>query len=136
MTPARSVPTPNEEKYGSPLDNHPPRRPKLVRANAIVIGDAGNVRPGGPTLTTALRGEAQVIAEVRTLADPRHNGEFSGAAPDALLVLFGAQDGLSNPHAPNERVLLGELERAVVAEARFLSEYAARHEAPRPQMPL
>ncbi|MGZ8476115.1 MAG: dipeptidase, partial [Candidatus Limnocylindria bacterium] len=50
------------------------------------------------------------------------------AVPDAEILLFGAQDGFCRLHAPNERVLLDELERAVVAEARFLSEYATREE--------
>jgi hypothetical protein len=31
-------------------------------------------------------------------------------------------------HAPNERVLVDELEGAVVAEAEFFREYAARKE--------
>ena len=60
-----------------------------------MIGDPGNVRPGVPTLTTALRGDADVFAEVRTLAKPRHSREFSGAALDALLVLV---DALATPH--------------------------------------
>jgi acetylornithine deacetylase/succinyl-diaminopimelate desuccinylase-like protein len=53
------------------------------------------------------------------------------AVPGAEILLFGPQDALCNLHAPNERVLLGELERAVVAEAEFLTEYAARKENPR-----
>ena len=53
------------------------------------------------------------------------------AAPEAEILLFGVQGALCNLHAPNERVVLGELERAVVAEAQFFSEYAARNKAPR-----
>lgn len=83
-----------QEEYGSALDNYPPRRPQLFRADAIVIGDAGNVRPGVPTL----RGDAEVIAEVRTLAEPRHSREFIGAAPDALLVLVHALATLHDGH--------------------------------------
>ena len=45
---------------GSALDAYPPERPELFAADAILIGDAGNVRPGVPTLTTALRGDAEV----------------------------------------------------------------------------
>ena len=79
-----------QEEYGSALDTYPPRDPERFAADAIVIGDAGNVRPGVPTLTTALRGDAQVIVEVRTLAEARHSGEYGGAAPDALIVLLHA----------------------------------------------
>jgi hypothetical protein len=48
-----------QEEYGSALDNYSVSRPALFRGDAIVIGDAGNVRPG-----------------VRTLAEPRqpHSG--------------------------------------------------------------
>jgi cysteinylglycine-S-conjugate dipeptidase len=87
-----------QEEYGSALDDYPPKRPELFQADAIVIGDAGNVRPGVPTLTSALRGDAAVIAEVRTLAEPRHSGEFGGAAPDALIVLLHALAALHDEH--------------------------------------
>jgi acetylornithine deacetylase/succinyl-diaminopimelate desuccinylase-like protein len=53
------------------------------------------------------------------------------AVPGAEILFFGPQDALCNLHAPNERVLLGELERAVVAEAGFLTEYATRKESSR-----
>ena len=48
--------------------------------------------------------------------------------PDAEILLFGAEDGRCNLHAPNERVLLDELERAVTAEAKFFHEYEVRKE--------
>lgn len=47
-----------------------------------------------------------------------------GALPDAEALLVGTTDGYANIHAPNERVLLSEFERAVVAEADFLGRYA------------
>lgn len=53
------------------------------------------------------------------------------AAPNAEILVFGAQDGQCNLHAPNERVLVDELERAVIAEAEFFRDYAARTERPR-----
>ena len=53
----------------------------------MIIGDIGNVRPGTPTLTTALRGMANVIVEARTLESAKHSGQYGGAAPDALLAL-------------------------------------------------
>jgi acetylornithine deacetylase/succinyl-diaminopimelate desuccinylase-like protein len=64
----------------------------------MVIADLGNLRPGTPTLTTGLRGAAEVIVEVRTLEESRHSGEFGGAAPDALLVLLKALATLHDVH--------------------------------------
>ena len=43
-----------------------------------------------PTLTTALRGMANVTVEVRTLESGKHSGQYGGAAPDALLALLRA----------------------------------------------
>jgi acetylornithine deacetylase/succinyl-diaminopimelate desuccinylase-like protein len=50
----------------------------------------GNLTPGTPTLTTALRGMANVQLEVRTLESGKHSGQYGGAAPDALLALIHA----------------------------------------------
>src|SRR3954468_23960002 len=51
---------------------------------------------------------------------------LQNAAPTAEVLLVGATDGYSNIHAPDERVLLDELEKATVAEATFFGEYAKR----------
>ena len=48
------------------------------------------------------------------------------AVPDAEILLLGATDGFSNIHAPNERVLLAEFGKTVLAEADFFREYAER----------
>jgi acetylornithine deacetylase/succinyl-diaminopimelate desuccinylase-like protein len=45
------------------------------------------------------------------------------AVPEAEMLLLGATDGFANIHAPNERVLLDEFEKAVAAEAEFLGLY-------------
>jgi acetylornithine deacetylase/succinyl-diaminopimelate desuccinylase-like protein len=80
------------EEVGSAFSTFPPSRPALFAADAMVIGDMGSFRPGVPTLTVALRGMAIVTVEVRTLAGPKHSGQFGGAAPDALLALVRAVD--------------------------------------------
>jgi cysteinylglycine-S-conjugate dipeptidase len=49
---------------------------------------------------------------------------LTGALPDAEVLLVGATDGDANIHGPNERVLLSEFEKAVVAEAKFFREFA------------
>lgn len=48
------------------------------------------------------------------------------AVPTAEILLFGVTDSYANIHAPNERVLLDELEKAVIAKAVFFEELAAR----------
>lgn len=49
------------------------------------------------------------------------------AAPDAEMLLVGTTDGYANIHGPNERVLLDEFEKAIVAEAEFFGRYAEVH---------
>ncbi|WP_425835178.1 M20/M25/M40 family metallo-hydrolase [Streptomyces fractus] len=87
-----------QEEYGSPFDGYPPTDPDRFACDAMVIADLGNIRPGTPTLTTGLRGAAEVTVEVRTLQEARHSGEFGGAAPDALLVLLKALSTLHDVH--------------------------------------
>lgn len=87
-----------QEEYGSAFDDYPPTDPERFACDAMVVADLGNLRPGTPTLTTALRGASEVVVEVRTLAEPRHSGEFGGAAPDALLVLLKALATLHDVH--------------------------------------
>ncbi|MER7204993.1 dipeptidase [Streptomyces sp. CB01635] len=87
-----------QEEYGSPFDDYPPTDPERFACDAMVIADLGNLRPGTPTLTTGLRGASEVVVEVRTLEEPRHSGEFGGAAPDALLVLLKALATLHDVH--------------------------------------
>jgi acetylornithine deacetylase/succinyl-diaminopimelate desuccinylase-like protein len=79
-----------EEVGGGAVTTYPPQDPEMFRADVMIIGDMGNVRPGVPTLTVALRGMANVTVEVRTLASAKHSGLYGGAAPDALLALIRA----------------------------------------------
>lgn len=46
------------------------------------------------------------------------------AVPSAEILMFGSTDGYSNIHAPNERVLLSELEATVVAKVEFVRAFA------------
>ncbi len=45
--------------------------------------------------------------------------------PSAEILLFGIEEPLSRIHAPNESVDPGQIERAALAEARFLLAYAS-----------
>jgi acetylornithine deacetylase/succinyl-diaminopimelate desuccinylase-like protein len=51
---------------------------------------------------------------------------LQAAAPDAEVLLVGTTDGYANIHAPDERVIVDEFEKAIVAEAEFFERYAAR----------
>lgn len=48
------------------------------------------------------------------------------AVPESEILLLGTTDGYANIHAPDERVILDEFEKAIVAEAKFFRELAAR----------
>jgi len=87
-----------EEVGGGGLTTYPPRNPEMFGADVMIIGDMGNVRPGVPTLTVALRGMADVTIEARTLASAKHSGLYGGAAPDALLALIRALATLHDEH--------------------------------------
>ena len=87
-----------QEETGSAFTTFPPTRPELFAADAMVIGDMGSIRPGVPTLTIGLRGMAVVTIEVRTLAGPKHSGQFGGVAPDALLAVLRALASMHDEH--------------------------------------
>ena len=44
--------------------------------------------------------------------------------PGAEILLLGTTDGFANIHAPNERVLVDEFEKAVLVEAEFFRCFA------------
>lgn len=77
----------SEEQGGAGLDDLVAQRPELTDADAILVADTGNAAVGTPTLTTSLRGGAQVTVTVRTLEAAMHSGMFGGAAPDAAFAL-------------------------------------------------
>src|SRR5262249_48171183 len=61
---------------------------ELLRADTILVCDTGNFEVGIPTLTTTLRGLANVVVTVETLESAMHSGLFGGAAPDALQAMI------------------------------------------------
>ncbi|MGW0174646.1 M20/M25/M40 family metallo-hydrolase [Rhodococcus sp. NPDC003322] len=62
-------------------------RPELFQADMILVVDTGNAEVGEPTATITLRGVANVVVHVETLASEVHSGMFGGPAPDALAAL-------------------------------------------------
>jgi len=79
----------SEEQGTGGLERYVPSHADLLHADAIVVADTGNFAVGVPTLTTALRGLANVVVTVSTLENAMHSGMFGGPAPDALLALIG-----------------------------------------------
>ena len=85
-----------QEEVGSPLED--PSKLGQFAADALLIADGGNIRPGEPSLGVAIRGDASVTVEARTLASGKHSGQYGGAAPDALLALLRALASLHDEH--------------------------------------
>jgi cysteinylglycine-S-conjugate dipeptidase len=97
-----------EEIGSGALTSYPASDPDRFQADALLIGDMGSIRPGIPTLTTALRGMANLTIEVRTLQAGKHSGQYGGAAPDALLALIRA---LASLHDERGNVAVAGLRR-------------------------
>jgi acetylornithine deacetylase/succinyl-diaminopimelate desuccinylase-like protein len=77
-----------EEEIGSPglagfLESHA----DALRADVLLLADAGNWAVGTPGLTYSLRGLAGVDVRVRALDGPLHSGMAGGAVPDPVLAL-------------------------------------------------
>jgi acetylornithine deacetylase/succinyl-diaminopimelate desuccinylase-like protein len=86
----------SEEQGTAGLDNYVPQHPDVLRADAILVCDTGNAAVGTPTLTTTLRGIANVVVHVETLQSAVHSGMFGGPAPDALGALIAMLASLRN----------------------------------------
>ena len=84
----------SEELGGGGLEKLIDEKPELFKADVILIADSGNVTVGTPTLTTALRGGAQLKVTVETLRGAIHSGSFGGAAPDPVAALIRTLDSL------------------------------------------
>lgn len=97
---------------------------------------AGEVGPGFAATTGGPAFEAATAALATAWGQPPVRMAGGGsipivmalheAVPDAEILLFGATDSYANIHAPNERVLLDEFEKAVVAKARLFEEMASQ----------
>ena len=98
---------------------------ELLAADAIVIADAGNYALGVPTLTTSLRGIAELNVTVETLAGPVHSGMYGGPAPDALVALIRM---LATLHDDSGNVVVAGLERGTY-EGPGCDERAFRRDA-------
>jgi acetylornithine deacetylase/succinyl-diaminopimelate desuccinylase-like protein len=68
---------------------------------------------GGETVSFASGGSIPLVSALQE------------AVPSAEMLLIGTTDGFANIHAPNERVLVDEFEKATIAEAEFFGRFAA-----------
>ena len=79
-------------------------------AAKVALGEAW----GGETVMVASGGSIPLV------------NALHAAVPEAEILLLGTTDGYANIHAPNERVLVDEFEKAIIAETKFFREFAAR----------
>src|SRR6478735_8355759 len=77
-----------EEEIGSPgLAGFLTAHADALRADVLLLADAGNWSVGTPGLTYSLRGLAGVDVRVRALDGPVHSGMAGGVVPDPVLAL-------------------------------------------------
>ncbi|MBI2692151.1 MAG: dipeptidase [Solirubrobacterales bacterium] len=86
----------SEEQGTGGLDQFVEANPEVLESDAILICDTGNFELGRPTLTSSLRGIANVVVNVKTLAGAQHSGVYGGSAPDALTALIHMLAGLTD----------------------------------------
>ena len=99
----------SEEQGTGGLEAFVPENADLLRADAILVCDAGNFAVGVPAVTTTLRGLANVIVTVNTLSSAMHSGMFGGPAPDALTALVQM---LATLHDENGNTTVHGLDRS------------------------
>jgi acetylornithine deacetylase/succinyl-diaminopimelate desuccinylase-like protein len=88
----------SEEQGTGGLEQFVAANPEVLRADVIVVADCGNAELGVPTVTTTLRGLANVVVRVDALKGELHSGMFGGPAPDALAALVHMLASLRDEH--------------------------------------
>jgi cysteinylglycine-S-conjugate dipeptidase len=88
-----------EEEIGSPglagfLDAHV----DALRADVLLLADAGNWSVGTPGVTYSLRGLADLDVRLRALDGPVHSGMAGGVVPDPVLALATLLASLVDEH--------------------------------------
>ncbi|KZF04492.1 MAG: dipeptidase [Rhodococcus sp. (in: high G+C Gram-positive bacteria)] len=88
----------SEEMGTGGLEDLVEKRPELFASDIIVVADTGNAAVGQPTVTTTLRGIANVVVRIDTLEGEVHSGMYGGPAPDALAALIQLLSTLRDEH--------------------------------------
>jgi acetylornithine deacetylase/succinyl-diaminopimelate desuccinylase-like protein len=88
-----------EEEIGSPtLHTFLTAHLDELRADVLLLADAGNWDVGVPGLTYSLRGLAAADIELRALDGPQHSGMVGGAIPDPVMALALVLASLVDQH--------------------------------------
>ena len=88
-----------EEEVGSPhFPDFLRRHLDELRADAVLVMDAGNYAAGLPSITTSLRGHLVVEVELSALKAPLHSGLWGGGVPDPAAALARLLATLSDDH--------------------------------------
>jgi cysteinylglycine-S-conjugate dipeptidase len=101
-----------------------------LELTAGATGDGFRARSSGPewdAMVAAMSAAwgADTVAIATGGAIPLVKAMNQGV-PGAAIFVFGCTDSFANIHGPNERVLVDEWEKAVLAEALFFQELAGR----------
>ncbi|GGX84792.1 dipeptidase [Streptomyces fructofermentans] len=94
----------SEEQGTGGLEQYVVQHPEQFLADALLVCDTGNAEVGTGTATTTLRGLADVVVTVDTLAGEVHSGMFGGPAPDALAALIQMLASLRDPRTGATRI--------------------------------
>ena len=54
----------------------------LLKCDAVIVADLGNLAKGTPSITTTLRGMSAISVELHSAKAPLHSGSWSGPIPD------------------------------------------------------
>jgi acetylornithine deacetylase/succinyl-diaminopimelate desuccinylase-like protein len=94
-------------------------------------GDGFRARSSGPAWDAMVAAMSQAwdasTVEIATGGAIPLVKAMSEGVPDAAMFVFGSTDSFANIHGPNERVLIDEWEKALLAETLFFHELAERH---------
>jgi acetylornithine deacetylase/succinyl-diaminopimelate desuccinylase-like protein len=108
------------------------RRPFGVplEVTAGATGDGFRARSSGPAWDAMVSAMSEAwgggTVEIATGGAIPLVKAMSEGVPEAAMFVFGSTDSFANIHGPNERVLVDEWEKALLAEALFFSELAER----------
>jgi acetylornithine deacetylase/succinyl-diaminopimelate desuccinylase-like protein len=93
-------------------------------------GDGFRARSSGPAWEAMVAAMSQAwdadTVEIATGGAIPLVKAMSDGVPDAAMFVFGATDSFANIHGSNERVLVDEWEKALLAETLFFQELAER----------